>query len=331
MTPAIVAGVTGALSAVTLALAWLNHQGPSEFVGGNQANMWLAGLVFGIVAALVLRDRPDNRLGLVFAVASVLVAVCAAAAELADVRVRGRCRSGPGSRRLGGQRPVDARPSSCCSSRCPCCSRMAGSPPPVAPAGSAGAAGWAVAVLAYATTDEAVHDGYPQAENPFDLPLPDDPQLAVALVGFLTAVFGGRGRDRRAGPADAPARPPGAGTVRLVRDRRGARGPSPSCSSRLVRFAGHALAVVAWLGIVRHQLFDIEAVLSRAVVYAILTAAALAAYLLAASLLGSRTDAGVGPAVVAAVVALLLAGVVSGSSASSTSCSTGSGGTPSAR
>jgi two-component system, NarL family, sensor kinase len=76
-----------------------------------------------------------------------------------------------------------------------------------------------------------------------------------------------------------------------------------------VTFAGNALAVAAFgVGIVRYQLFDIEVVLSRAVVYALLTAGALAAYLLAAAALGVRTEAGFGPAIVAAVAALLLAG-----------------------
>jgi hypothetical protein len=62
------------------------------------------------------------------------------------------------------------------------------------------------------------------------------------------------------------------------------------------------------VGIVHHQLFDIEVVLSRTVVYALLTGAALAAYLLAAAVLGASLDAGVGPALVAALAALLPAG-----------------------
>src|SRR5436305_1571707 len=52
----------------------------------------------------------------------------------------------------------------------------------------AGVVGWVVAVVAYATTDAAVHDAFPLAENPFDLPFPDDPQLLVAVAGFVTAV-----------------------------------------------------------------------------------------------------------------------------------------------
>src|SRR3954451_21058259 len=83
LAPALVAGATGVLAAATLALAWANDQGPREFLAGNQANMWLAGAAFGIVAALVLRDRPDNRLGPIFAVASLLESVCAVASELA--------------------------------------------------------------------------------------------------------------------------------------------------------------------------------------------------------------------------------------------------------
>src|SRR3954464_15199652 len=67
----------------------------------------------------------------------------------------------------------------------------------------------------------------------------------------------------------------------------------------LVQF-GFSIASAAALGvgIVRHGLFAIDVVLSRAVVYAVLTAAALVVYLAAAALLGASTHAGVLPAVV---------------------------------
>jgi signal transduction histidine kinase len=75
-----------------------------------------------------------------------------------------------------------------------------------------------------------------------------------------------------------------------------------------VVFAAHIAAIMAFgIGIVRYQLFDIELVLSRAVVYAVLTAGAMAAYLLAAILVGTGFDAGAGPALAAAMAALLLA------------------------
>ena len=96
LAPAVVAGATGVLAAATLGLAWVNHQGPQEFLAGNRANMWLAGLAFGIVAALVLRDRPDNRLGPIFAVASLLESVCAAASELATYMIETRPGALPG-------------------------------------------------------------------------------------------------------------------------------------------------------------------------------------------------------------------------------------------
>jgi two-component system, NarL family, sensor kinase len=310
-TPALVAGVIGALSVVTLALAWVNHEDPSRFIAGNQANMWLAGLAFGVVAALVLRDRPDNRLGPIFAVASLLESVCAAAAELAKYGFRTGALPGmdliawvgsvlwmPGFLLLLVAVPL-LFPSG----------RLA-SPRWRWPAAVA-LAGWIVAVLGYATTNASVRDAFPRADNPFDLPFPDDPQLMVALAGFFTVVAVGVAaivalvlRMRRLGqPERAQHAWFVAGVVLVL-------AVSELHLPDLATFVGNALAIVAFgIGIVRHQLFDIEVVLSRAVVYAVLTAGALAAYLLAATLLGARTDAGVGPAVVAAVVALLLAGV----------------------
>src|SRR3954466_2716636 len=89
--PAIVAGATGVLAAATLWLAWANSQGPREFLADNQANMWLAGLAFGIVAALVLRNRPDNRLGPIFAVAALLGGGCGAGAGAGENRVPAGC------------------------------------------------------------------------------------------------------------------------------------------------------------------------------------------------------------------------------------------------
>src|SRR3954447_4738256 len=168
LAPALVAGATGVLAAATLALAWANDQGPREFLAGNQANMWLAGLAFGLVAALVLRDRPDNRLGPIFAVAALLEAVCAAAAELAKHAFRtgapvstdlvawlGSVLWMPGFLLLLVAVPLLFRDG-----------RLA-SPRWRWPAAAA-LAGWSLAVFAYTTTDASVRDAFPQAHNPFD-------------------------------------------------------------------------------------------------------------------------------------------------------------------
>ena len=304
LAPAIVAGATGVLAAATLGLAWANDQGPREFLAGNQANMWLAGLAFGIVAALVLRDRPDNRLGPIFAVASLLESVCGAASELATyapgndlIAWCGTVLWMPGFLMLLAAVPLLFPDGRLASTRWRWPARLA-------------LAGWTVAVLAYATTDAAVQDGFPQAHNPFDLPFPDQAQLLVSEAAFLTVVAVGFAavialvlRMRR---LSQPARSRHAWFVAGIALILAATFvPMPDA----VAFVGNALAVAAFgVGIIRYQLFDIEVVLSRAVVYALLTAGALAAYLLAAAALGVRTEAGVGPAIVAAVAALLLAG-----------------------
>jgi two-component system NarL family sensor kinase len=309
--PALVAGVTGVLSVATVALSRVNGQSPGQFIEGNQANTWLAGLAFGLVAALVLRDRRENRLGWIFAAVAVLEAVCAAAAEWATYRFRSGSPGGPdliawlgsvlwmpGFLMLLVAVPLlfpDGR---------------LASPRWRTPAAAA-LLGWTVAVLGYATTDTAVQDAFPQAENPFDLPFPDGPQLVVAVVGFFTAVTVGvvamaalALRMRRLGQPQRAQHAWFVAAVVLV------LAVSELPLPEVVTFAGNALAILALgIGILRYQLFDIELVLSRTVVYGALTAAALAAYLLAASLLGARTAAGIGPAVVAAVAALALAGL----------------------
>ena len=77
----------------------------------------------------------------------------------------------------------------------------------------------------------------------------------------------------------------------------------------LVQFALSAASVACLaIGVVRHGLFAIDVALSRAVVYALLTAASVGVYVAAAALLGASTEAGVLPVLLAAAAALLLAG-----------------------
>ena len=80
-----VAGVSGVLSVTNVLVAVLNASGVSEFIAGNEANTWLAGVSSGVVAVLILRVRPTHRLGHVFAASSIFAASSAAGDQLADM------------------------------------------------------------------------------------------------------------------------------------------------------------------------------------------------------------------------------------------------------
>jgi two-component system NarL family sensor kinase len=299
LTPAIAAGVSGVLSLATLVLARLNGEDLSAFLAGNEANSWLAGLAAGVVSVPVLRHRPGNRLGPIFAVAGVLAAVSATAAEYTRYALHRPAAAAS----LG----VDWAAWCATVLWLPAFLLMLVAVPLLFPDGRLPSARWrwpaafalasgVVTLLAMSTTEYIVDDGYPAATNPLDLPLPDGPQITVALVAFFATVAVGAAaigalvlRMRRLGP---PQRQQHAWFV-----------PLPDA----VTFLGNGLAIAAFgVGIVRYQLFDIEVVLSRTLVYALLTAVALAAYLATAALLGSNLETG--PALVAAVVALVLAG-----------------------
>ncbi|KKK04952.1 hypothetical protein LQ51_16260 [Micromonospora sp. HK10] len=313
MAPAVVAGVTVLLSVATLSGVWASRRGFASFLSGNQANTWLAGLAFGVVGALVLRRQPTNRLGLVLGIAGLCAAASATAAEYVAYTLHTR----PGALRGAGVAAlavslwlpaflllVVALPLLFPDGRLP-------SPRWRAPAAVALTSG-TVATVGIATVDQVVADETGAAyHNPLDLPLPDGPQLMVTLVAlFVTIAVGAVAvvavvlRMRRVEPARRRQHAWFVAALALLLTA------TEASQSDAVAFALHVAAVAALaVGIVRHQLFDIETVLSRALVYALLTGAALAAYLLAAAALGASLDGGVGPALVAAVAALLLAGV----------------------
>jgi two-component system, NarL family, sensor kinase len=314
LAPATAAGAAGALSVATLVLARLNRQDFTAFLAGNEANSWLAGLCAGLVSVPVLRRRPGNRLGPVFATAGLLAALSAAAAEYTTYGL---------TTRPGALPAVNWAALAAATLWLPAFLLILAGVPLLFPDGRLpsprwrwparlAAVGGAVALLSVGTTQYVVHDGHPAASNPVDLPWPDGPQVTVAIVGFVATIAVGVAamgalvlRMRRLGQ---PYRQQHAWFVTGVALALAVTElPLPDA----VTFAGNALAIVAFgIGIVRYQLFDIEVVLSRALVYAVLTAGALVAYLATAALLGAgvRAGAGLGPALVAAVAALALAG-----------------------
>lgn len=301
------------VSLATLWGVWRNDRGIPSFISGNQANGWLAGLAFGVVGALMLRRQPGNRLGLVLATAGLCAAASSAAAQYVTYTVHTRQGALPGAGVVALAEwlwlpafllLMVALPLMFPDGRLP-------SPRWRVPAAVAVASG-TVTTVGIFTVDRIVADETGGAHhNPLDLPLPDGPQLAVALVAFFVTIAVGVVavvaivlRMRHVEPTRRRQDAWFVAAIALTLTAGLASLPDA------VTFAMHVFAVAALtVGIVRHQLFDIEVVLSRAVVYALLTGAAVAAYLLAAAALGANLDAGVGPALVAALAALLLAGV----------------------
>ncbi|NES27944.1 hypothetical protein GCE86_09745 [Micromonospora terminaliae] len=311
--PAVVAGVTVMLSTMTLWGVWSSHGRLASFLSGNQANTWVAGLAFGVVGALVLRRQPANRLGWVLGAAGLCAAASSTAAEYVTYTLFTR----PGALPGAGVAALAVW------LWLPAFLLMVVALPLLFPDGRLRSPGWrapaavaltsgTVAIVGIATVDQVVAGETGGAyHNPLDLPLPDGPQLTVVLVAFFVAVAVGAVAVvavvlgmRRAEPARRRQDAWFVAALALILTA--TQGPW----SDVVTFALHVAAVAALtVGVVRHQLFDIETVLSRALVYALLTGVALAAYLLAAAALGANLGPGVGPALVAAVAALLLAGV----------------------
>jgi len=308
LAPVVVAGATAALAITALTLALTTASAPADLLDGNRANQWLAGLAFGIVGALVLRYQPGNRLGWILGGAAVCALAGSACSEYATVAA-----AWP----LGGLAAWLAAvlwlpPFFATLAAVPLLypdGRLA-SHRWLWPARAALVAG-SLAVLAFATTQAAVDDaGFPDVINPLDLPASDAVNLGVVAVGFVVVLLVGvaaavaivvrmRHADTRQRRQSSwfVAAVALAGPVSFI--------PAPQSVAFVLNVAAVACLAV---GIVRNGLFDIELVLSRTVVYAALTAVALGVYLAAAALLGSRSDAGLGPAVIAAVAAMLLAG-----------------------
>ncbi|GIH26891.1 hypothetical protein Aph01nite_52010 [Acrocarpospora phusangensis] len=297
------------LSLATLVLAWVNGSDLERFLAGNQANTWLTGLAFTVLGLLVGRAQPGNALGPLFLGAGLLATLCAFCAEYGALTFH----THPGLLPGGDLAALGAG-----LLWGPPFLFLAAGVPLLYPAGRLRSPRWrwpariaalaaVVSMTAMGTTQYVVEDVFAAAVNPLDLPLPDDPQVAVAEATFLVVLAVGV-----AAVGDVALR-----LRRTTGAERGqhawfvaalAVGLTAALASLpdLAGFLGHVFVFTALgVGIVRHGLFDIEVALSRAVVYALLTGVSLAAYLGAAALLGAATS--IGPALVAAVVALALA------------------------
>jgi two-component system NarL family sensor kinase len=300
--PCLVAGVTGLSGLVTLSLVAGAGDGVSEFVDGHNAAGWLAGLVLGFVAALVLRDAPGNAIGPVLSAAGLTLSITALAdGALRAGVVAGDLRDWASWIASWWWVPAIA---------------LVLLVPLLYPDGHTGSRPWhlllyvsisAGVVTTIGCLSAPVDRDYRDAVNPLPVPVPEDSLLAAAAAGLAVMLLVA-----------------GAATLDLVLRMRRTTGAE---RARLAWFAaaialllsdfaidsswfGLLVELLAWvclaLGIVRHHLFDIETILSRSVAYALLTAGALLAYLGTAALIGSRLESGVLPAAAAAVVALVL-------------------------
>ncbi len=307
--PALVAGATVALGVTSLVIALATATDVHDLLAENRANQWLGGLAFGLVGALVLRSRPGNRLGLVLAVSGLGSSLGSTATEYAAL---GSDRGLPGWE-------IAAWVSS--TLWFPSFLLLLGALPLLFPDGALPSARWRLpawiafvaglfATIGFWTSQVPLEDtGYAEVANPLDLPLDDDTQLAATMFGFAAvAVVGAAaalGVIWRMRNADRESRLQGAWFVAFT--GLGGFGALLSMPDLLQFLLSAAAIGCLAVGIVRYRLFAIDVLLSRAVVYVVLTSAALMAYLGAAALLGVSSDAGLLPVVVTAVVLLILA------------------------
>jgi signal transduction histidine kinase len=308
--PALVAGAAVALATATVVVHLIRGEDVNGLLVGQVANAFQSGLVFGVVAAAVLRDSPGNRLGSVMATGGGLAAVSALADEYAALAHERHLPAHdvagwvagvawlPGFVTLLLLVPLLFPDGHLPSPRWRWPARLAVS-------------GLCVATLLFATTQDAFQDNdFGPVDNPFDLPLPDGPQLGVAaillaaaaLVSFA-AIIGVLRRLRRVSREQRPRYAWFAVAV-LLAFAQLVPLPLPGLVTALLNVSSFA---ALGIGIVRHGMFDIEPVLPRALVWLLLVTGALAVYLTAAALVGTEVGAGVLPALLTAVVALLLA------------------------
>jgi two-component system, NarL family, sensor kinase len=299
--PAVLAGVSAAQAATTVAITAATNSWHHAVAGYLFAGtLW--GLVFGLIGALVLREAPGNRLGILFAGMGGWMGMVALADPVSaavpsgwlhglSVWVQGMWTPTPYGVLLVPPLYPHGRPISPAWGRWVRVSITAA----------------AISILALACSRHVV-DGHPEVRNPIQLPVPDAVMVAVVLAGTLVAVaiaiaamVAQARRTRHGGPGDR-ARAAWLFSAVLFM-LAGVVIEIPAASLTVQLLAAGCLAA----GIIRHRLFDIEAVLTRSLVYAVAVAASLAAALLAAAALGYGAGMGVLPALTAAATSLALA------------------------
>lgn len=180
------------------------------------------------------------------------------------------------------------------------------------PVGGVAAAGVALATLGWATLPYGQHDkpiGV-EATHPIGLPFAEtvlNVGSALAVVGALVALAALVVRDRRSGGVERQqvrwVLLGGAATAVLLVSAIAA-GPNGG-GAAVVAVAMLPLPAAMAVGVLRHRLWDVDVVINRSLVYAVLTIGVLGTYVGTVSLLGGLLGRGTGaPLVATALVAV---------------------------
>jgi two-component system NarL family sensor kinase len=302
LAPALVAGVATVMLVCALAIG-LPMIGWEEALSSYMVNAGITGLALALIGALVMREDRGNAVGVLLAAAGLWATLGSLCIALAAVVESGS--------------PVQWVLVFVESVWMPTMYLFL-LVPQLYPHGTVMSPKWRIPFLvsvgaAIASTlalvlSDHVFDEYPGLTNPLALSIPDAVIIAISVAGALTlfvisvAAVVGQARRMRIVTGAERSRIAWLVTAILLMVL-AMLGPTPAVALMM------ELASIACLGIgiVRHQLFNIETVLSRSLVYAIVIAAALLAALGVAAALGSVTEVGVWPALAAAVTSLILA------------------------
>ena len=308
LAPVVVAGTSIALALATVLGAVATSESLDQFIADHTLAQGLESLVFGLAGALIMREARGNRIGVLLAAAG-LVGLLGSLAAVASQALAQAQATGLGPSLLGVLAGLWTPPI-----------LLLMMIPLIYPDGRPRSRVWAVllrisaaaaviSVLVLATSPMLFTGAPAGLVNPIQVPLPESLAIVLFVISSLLVLLIGLGglvgqfvHLRHAAP-EARTRLVwliSGFTIMLV----GIFVPSLVIGTVLQCLASAALVA----GIVRYQLFDIESVVSRGIVYGVLLGAALLAALGTAYLLGAGTAIRVAPALAAAATALVLAG-----------------------
>jgi signal transduction histidine kinase len=304
---AIVATLSATMSAASLALARALGTTPPDFLTGNEASQWLGGLAIALTGSAIMWAG-ENRLGVLLA-AMGLIAVSVATAQEYAVLAHAE-----------GWILDELSAWWATFLWIPSLMGVLLTIPLLFPSGSLPSRRWrpaalvgalaviAAVVLTGSTQQPLIESVFGWANNPLDLPIPDEPQLAAGLACIAIALSVAL-----------------AGVVRILITMRRLRGTERiraglfACTvllgllgfavgSPALSFALNALALLLMaVALIRYRLFEVEIYLPRALAYAACVGVTFATYLLVATATAPRAGAGTWAALAAAAVALAAA------------------------